>query len=83
MTIPEWLAKREGALRPGLSDSIFLVVLNGHPQYKISAVPAAGKFSCAITQTNNGKRLDSGKTYPSKDEALKGALEELRTKLGW
>lgn len=83
MTTPEWLSKRDGTLRAGLNASTVLVLLGGHPQYKIVAAPANGKYTCAVTQTNNAKRLDSRASYASLDSALTGGLEELRVKLGW
>ena len=46
-------------------------------------LPAKGQYTCAILQTNNGKRLDEGKVYPSNDAALAGGLDELRARLGW
>lgn len=83
MTVPEWLAIRSGALAKGLHAHTWLVTMNGHPQFKLVAVPAKGKFTCAISQTNNGKRLDAGREYANSDEALAQGLEELRAKLGW
>lgn len=83
MNAPEWLTTRSGALAKGLNDATWLVTLNGHPQYKLVATPAKGKFTCAISQTNNGKRLDGGTEYASREGALTGGLEELRAKLGW
>ena len=83
MTTPAWLQQRECSVRPDLNSSTCLVLMNGHPQYKLVAVPAKGKFTCVITQTNNGHRLDSEKTYRSLEETLNGGLEELREKLGW
>jgi len=83
MTAPDWLTARAGALAKGLSDRTVLVTLNGHPQWRLDAVPARGKFSCAVLQTNNGQRLDAGKEYPTREAALAGGLEELRARLGW
>jgi hypothetical protein len=83
MIAPDWLAKREGALKPGIAPQTWMVTLRGHPLYKLFATPAQGKFTCAVTLTNNGQRLDAGKTYPSLDAAVAGGLEELREKLGW
>lgn len=83
MTPPEWLLNRNGGLSAGLNERTVLVTLNGHPQYRLVATPARGKFTCVVTQTNNGKRLDAGAEYTSLDHALKGGLDELRTKLGW
>ena len=83
MTIPDWLASRNGDLAMGLSDKTLHVTLDGHPQWRLDAVPAKGHYTCAILQTNNGKRLDEGKEYPTLEAALAGGLEELRAKLGW
>jgi hypothetical protein len=83
MTTPDWLELREGDLRPGPNDSTFLVMVGGAPLYRLTATPAGGQFTCAVAQTNNGKRLDAGVKYPTKDAALRGGLVELRGKLGW
>jgi hypothetical protein len=83
MTPPEWLSTRDGGLNAGLNNRTWLVMLSGHPQYRLVATPARGKFTCVVTQTNNGKRLDAGADYPSLENALKGGLDELRAKLGW
>jgi hypothetical protein len=83
MTAPDWLTARAGALAKGLSDRTVLVTLNGHPQWRLDALPAKGKFTCAVLQTNNGTRLDGGKEYASQEAALAGGLDELRAKLGW
>jgi hypothetical protein len=83
MNVPDWLTKRDGAIKSGLSASTWLVLIDGHPQYRLVATPAAGKFICAITQTNNGRRLEGTNTWASTGEALQGGLEELRSKLGW
>lgn len=82
-TIPDWLKTREGSLTPGVRDHTVFVVLGNQPQYRLEARPAAGTYSCFVTQTINGKRLDGGASYPTQDAALVGGLEELRTKLGW
>jgi hypothetical protein len=83
MTAPDWLAARRGGLANGLSDSVLLVTLDGHPQWRLDALPARGTFTVAVVQTNNGKRLDGGNAYPTRDAALAGGLEELRARLGW
>jgi hypothetical protein len=83
MTTPSWLEQREASVRAGLNAYTHFVLLSGHPFYKLVAVPAQGKFTCVVTQTNNGKRLDNQKSYNSDEEALNGGLEELREKLGW
>ena len=83
MTAPDWLTARNGGLVNGLSEKTVLVTLNGHPQWRLDALPAKGRFTCAVLQTNNGTRLDAGKEYPTREAALAGGLEELRVKLGW
>jgi hypothetical protein len=83
MTTPDWLAVRDGRLVKGLSDRTWLVTIDGQPQYRLDEVPAKGQFTCAVVQTNNSRRLDGGKIYPTPDAALAGGLEELRTFLGW
>jgi hypothetical protein len=83
MNVPEWLARRGGALSPGLNEQTWMVTLDGHPQYRLFATPASGVLTCAIHQTNNGQRLDAGKNYPTVEAALAGGLDELRERLGW
>lgn len=83
MTTPEWLAKRGGELRPGPVDQAWFVVFDGEPQYALTPTPAAGKHSCRVTQTINGKRLDGGSTHATEAEAIRSGLEELRKALGW
>ena len=83
MTAPDWLMSRNGGLAKGLSDKVLLVTLDGHPQWRLDVLPARGRFTCAVIQTNNGKRLDGGKEYATRDAALAGGLDELRAHLGW
>ena len=83
VTTPEWLSKHGGELRQATVPDTWLILLGGQPQYRLVPVPAAGKSSCQVTQTNNGRRLDGGASYASADEALQGGLEDLRKALGW
>ena len=83
MNAPEWLTRRDGSVRPYLNDATWLVLLSGHPQYRLFGTPAEGGYTCAITQTNNGHRLDGGKKYATIGTALEGGLEELKERLGW
>ncbi len=83
MTVPDWLKARGGALKPGVRENTVFVMLGDQPQYKLEATPAAGQFTCAVSQTINGRRLDGGATYPTSDAAFAGGLEQLREKLGW
>lgn len=81
--VPDWLAKREGTLKPGVQPNMLFVLIGGL-EYKVEARPAAGKFGCAVQQSVNGKRLDDPKlTYPSTEAALTGGLDQLRAALGW
>jgi hypothetical protein len=88
-TTPEWLTRHCGELKPRTggstwrSGTTYAVMINGEPQYLLSIVPVAGKFGCWVSQTINGKRLDSGASHPAEEEALQGGLEELRKALGW
>ena len=50
---------------------------------RLVLTPADGKFTCYVSQTNNGKRLDAGSVHPTPEAALAAGLEELRQKLGW
>lgn len=84
MTVPDWLQTRGGSLKPGVRPETTFVMLEGHPLYKLEVRPAAGKFACAVSQTNNGKRYDDPKaTYADAPAALAGGLEQLRNALGW
>jgi hypothetical protein len=83
VTAPDWLTKHGGELRPGAGDRAWMVLLSGEPLYVVAAVPAEGRETCKVTQANNGKRLDSGATYPTIEDAVRGGLEDLRKALGW
>lgn len=84
MTVPDWLQSRGGSLKPGVRPETTFVMLDGHPLYKLEVRPAAGKFACAVSQTNNGKRHDDPKaTYADAAAALAGGLDQLRGALGW
>ena len=65
MTVPDWLQTRGGSLKPGVRPETTLVMLDGHPLYKLEVRPAAGKFACAVSQTNNGHRHDDPKAAPA------------------
>ena len=82
-TTPQWLAVRGGELRESTTAGSWLVFFGNEPQYRLVPVPATGKFACEVMQTINGKRLESGNTYPSAADALRGGLEDLRARLGW
>jgi hypothetical protein len=84
MTVPDWLQSRGGSLKPGVRPETTFVMLEGHPLYKLEVRPAGGKFACAVSQTNNGKRYDDPKAmYADAPAALAGGLDQLRNALGW
>ncbi len=83
VSIPDWLSKRDGSLKPGVQPHAVFVLIGGAPQYKVEARPAAGKHIAAVQQTVNGRRLDDGTTYDTADAAVAGGLDQLRKALGW
>jgi hypothetical protein len=70
-------------LAPTNNGNSLLVMLDQEPQYLLVPTPVAGKFGCSVTQTVNGKRLDSGASHATLEDALRGGLEDLRKALGW
>ena len=81
---PEWLTKRDGALKPGLRDYIAIVMIANRPEYRLEVRPASGKFACVVSYTVNGKLIDDGKeSHPSADAAWANGLSRLQAKLGW
>jgi hypothetical protein len=83
LSTPEWLAKHGGATQLTADGVGCMVFFDGQPQYFVLPRPAAGRFASQVTQTINGKRLESGATYPTADQAVLGGLEDLRNVLGW
>ena len=85
VTTPEWLTRHGGELRPAgkARANTWAVFLNNEPNYLLEPMPVAGKFGCKVTQTNNGRRLDSGGAFATEEEAMQGGLEDLRKALGW
>jgi hypothetical protein len=83
MTAPDWLVLHGGDLKLASDGRTWHVLFQQQPQYAVWSRPLAGKFGSAVRQNNNGRRLESGAGYPSSDEAVRGALEDLRKALGW
>jgi hypothetical protein len=83
MTPPDWLTQRGGSLKLGSDGRTWFVIFNARPEYSIVATPVAGIFAPTLRQTSNGVRLGSDETHASKEEAIRGGLEELRKALGW
>jgi hypothetical protein len=83
-SVPEWLARRSGAIQRGVDRETRFVLVGGEPLYKLEVRPAVGRFTCAVTETANGRRLDDGGAiHGTFDEALAGGLERLKERLGW
>jgi len=80
---PDWLKTRGGELRGSKDNHTWTVYFAGQPQYLLEPLPAAGKFSCRVTQTINGKRLEGKGIYATREDALQGGLTDLRNALGW
>ena len=83
MTTPEWLTQHGGEARAGKDGRSVTVYFAGQPQYLLVLAPVAGKYGCKVSQSINGKRLDSGASYPSPEAAFQGGFEDLRSGLGW
>jgi hypothetical protein len=81
VSTPDWLSRHGAELRAE-RDS-WVVFFDREPQYRLTPVPAAGKFACEVMQTINGRRLEGSGTYPTVEEAVRGGLEDLRKALGW
>jgi MFS family permease len=80
---PDWLKHHDCELKPSRDGHSWLVYLGKELAYVVAPVPAVGAFSCKVTQTINGKRLDHGGTFPTLEDAARGGLEDLRKALGW
>ena len=78
MTTPEWLTQRGGEARLSKNGQSLTAYISGQPQYLLMLAPAAGQFACKVVQSNNGKRLDGGASFPSTDAAFQGGLDDLR-----
>jgi hypothetical protein len=83
VSTPDWLKQHGGELRPSKDGHSWTVYFAGEPQYVLIPVPARGAFSCRVSQTINGKRLDGQAAFPTLEDAVRGGLEDLRKALGW
>ena len=83
VTTPDWLTQRGGELRPSKDGRSASVYFAGQLQYVLVPIPARGTYGCRISQTINGRRLESATTYKTAEDAQRGGLEELRAALGW
>jgi hypothetical protein len=80
---PEWLTQHGGRLLASRDGNSWLVFFGEQPQYLLMPVPARGQFSCRVSQTVNGQRLDGVGVYLTPEDAVRGGLEDLRRALGW
>lgn len=83
MTTPDWLTLHGGDLKAGPDGKSAAVHFAGALQYVLLAVPARGKHACRISETINGRRVESAAVYDTIEAALQGGLNDLRAKLGW
>jgi hypothetical protein len=83
VTTPGWLEQRGGRLQASKDGGSWLVYFGGEPQYLVMPTPARGQFSCRVSQTINGRRLDGAGLYATAEDAVRGGLEDLRKALGW
>lgn len=83
MTAPDWLTQRGGALKLGSDGVTWYVLFAGQPNYSLAPAPVDGKIGCVIRQTNSGARIKSEGVFPTRDDAVRAGLEDLRTALGW
>jgi hypothetical protein len=82
-TVPDWLARHGGSLKPVANGPGYYVYFDREPQYFILPRPAAGRYACEVAQSINGKRFEKNRTYATAEEAVRGGLEDLREALGW
>jgi len=83
LTAPSWLVERGGSLKLDSDGHTWFLMMGDQPNYSLRPVPVAGKVSCTIRQTINGRRVPSTATFPNDEEALRNGLEDLRKDLGW
>lgn len=83
VTAPDWLSAHGGELRASADGKSWLVYFGPTLMYSLAVTPVQGKYGCRVTQTNNGKRLDRGGSWPTVEDAARGGLEDLRVALGW
>jgi hypothetical protein len=83
VTAPEWLTRHGCRMELASDGHTWFVLLGTKPQYALVPRPVGDKFGCWITQTNNGKPVDTSATAASPQDALKSGLEDLRKALGW
>jgi hypothetical protein len=83
VSTPDWLVLHGGELRANPDGENYAVYFGPTLEYVLRLFPVRGKYSCRVTQTINGKHLESGAPHPTPDDAVRGSLDDLRKALGW
>lgn len=83
MKTPDWLAKRDGAIRLGPDGKTWYVAVEGKPLYRLRPTPAKGGFTCLITETVNGRPVVCDVIAPDLNQAVEMGLDQLGSRLGW
>ena len=78
MTTPDWLTQHGGEVRVSKNGLSLTAYVGGQPQYLLMLAPVDGKYGCKVVQSNNGKRLDGGASFPTTEAAFQGGLDDLR-----
>ena len=80
---PDWLTHHGGELRANPDGQSYVVYFGGEPQYVLRPSPVRGKFGCHVTQTINGKRLESGAAHPTAGRRRPRRTRRPAQGLGW
>ena len=80
---PDWLTRHNGELRANPDGESFAVYFGHELEYLLHVFPVQGKYSCTVKQSVNGKHLESAAAHPTREDALRGGLDDLRKTLGW
>jgi hypothetical protein len=83
MNVPEWVRRHGAALMESTDGRTWFLLIGDQPMYKLRPTPVKGRHGCAITQSNNSKRIPSDSLADSPDGALQAGLEDLGKYLGW
>lgn len=83
LATPDWIARRDGTVKIGSDNKTYFLIFGGQPHYSFVPVPAEGKFTCAIRQTESGRRFTNSTLRDSAEDAVKSGLDELGKELGW
>jgi hypothetical protein len=59
MTVPDWLQRHGGSLKPGSNGHTWFVMLSSQPQYTVVERPVGNKYGCFLMHTNSGQPIES------------------------